>query len=179
MIDDADPISRRVKYLNQLDTANTWIDSLVYLLVPTTKEGHPPYDSIDHYLCYRIANPRTIDTLVTLQDQFDASPESLVYLTSKYFCAPCVKNQEPWHDSTTHYVVYEIFPKHDSTIVRLVENQFINAPLTTVRSELLMIPSKKVIEAPSLTNWGLIVLLALLVLSGIIVIRHRRVAVRA
>jgi hypothetical protein len=32
---------------------------------------------------------------------------------------------------------------------------------------------------PALTNWGLLVLLVLLVISGIIVIRHRRKAVRA
>jgi hypothetical protein len=78
------------------------------------------------------------------------------------------------YDSTTHYVVYEIFPKLVQPQPRSTVDQFGSHGLAVVQSEFLMVPCIKISPVPSLTNWGLIILVALLLLTGFIVIRHRR-----
>jgi len=136
---------REVEYQNQFESTTVWIDSLVYLLVPTEKDPYPPPDSLDHYLCYRIANPTTIIGEVKLEDQFHI--EYLDSLRSKYFCAPCDKIHDEQEfirfDSSTHYVAYEIFPKDifDTTVE--TQDQFQVGSLTIWQSELLLVPTAK------------------------------------
>jgi len=136
---------REVEYQNQFESTTVSIDSLVYLLVPTKKDTLPQPDSLDHYLCYRIANPRTIIRQVKLQDQFHI--EYIDSLRSKYFCAPCDKihNQQEYirFDSSTHYVAYEIFPKDTMNPTVETQDQFRAGPLTIWQSELLLVPTTK------------------------------------
>ncbi|MCI0531314.1 MAG: hypothetical protein L0Y74_05145 [candidate division Zixibacteria bacterium] len=138
-----------VEYVNQFESTTVSIqDSIPYLLVPTTKQPHPPYDSMDHYRCYTIQNPRTLIRPLFLEDQFDramANIEAIDSIRQIYFCAPARKNAEPVYDTFTHFTVYRIFPPEvlPTPLGVGTEDQFGAHTMQVINSELLMVPARK------------------------------------
>ncbi len=148
----------QVGWVNQFQTVPfpVPIDSVKYLLVPTQKSPHAPPVSLDHYKCYRIAmDTGWVDTYLTLQDQFDPIPEEIMAISSPiYFCSPCQKNFGPIFDTTTHYVAYLIWPQTTSSESRAVVDQFGLHVVQVQNSEMLLVPSKKLlVTVPESLYW--------------------------
>jgi len=143
----------RVEYVNQFESTTVEIDSVNYLLVPAQKDGHPPFDSLDHYKAYRIINPQPFDPLAQLEDQFDRSMgivESLfsVEVLPVFFLTPCQKwnptGPEPTYDTTTHYVAYLIPPTNYIGPPRQVTDQFLfQRTVDVFNSQFLLVPTRK------------------------------------
>lgn len=178
LIDDTIP-NTFVKYRNQFGNDSAFIRHLEYLLVWTKKGNLPKPDTLYHYLCYRLWKD-IIDTQVVLFDQFDTIPETTDWIRPKYFCAPCYKkhntNEYVPRDSSTHYVAYEIEPTPITHSITTLD-QFGSHGLDIMWSEMLMVPTEKTKKSqflPTLTTWGLILLLALLLGTGLWIILRRR-----
>lgn len=135
----------RVIYNNQFGLDTFVIGQASYLLVPAQKLPHPPPDptQIDHYKAYRVNNPQSFTRVTQIQDQFDATAEVVDVLTPVYFLTPASKNGEGINDSTTHYVAYDIVPKDPLVTTRITIDQFGTHQATTRRSEMLLVPTRK------------------------------------
>ena len=139
----------QVLYKNQFESTAVAIDSVKYLLLPTTKLPHNPHHDLDHYKAYKIRNPKSLIRQVQLEDQFDAISEDIDTLKPVYFLTPARKNNEPVYDAITHYVAYEIFPKRFASQTRQTTDQFGPHEITSLRSQLLLVPSRKLkVELP-------------------------------
>jgi len=139
------PASFKVTYVNQFESTTVFIDTVKYLLLPTQKDPHLPPDSLlGHYTAYKIRDPFEIFKNFTLTDQFDVVPESITAIIRAYFLAPAIKNGEPSFGSDTHYVAYQIFPAHPLFITRQTRDQFGIHSMGIVRSEMLLVPTKKI-----------------------------------
>ena len=149
----------KVEYVNQFESTTVVIDSVNYLLVPAQKDGHPPFDSLDHYKAYRIRNPQLLSRPVQLNDQFDLSPENITSFVPVFFLTPCQKNSEATFDMITHYVAYSIAPIMGySGLPRTITDQFFPTPGRTVdvlHSELLLVPTTKKSFGPPECSDGL------------------------
>ncbi len=140
----------QVEFENQFGKDTVLIDSVKYLLLPTQKFPHAPPESLDHYKGYKIRNPRTLFRQVQLQDQFDVGTVELIdSLVPTYFFTPARKNNDPVYDTTTHYLAYEIFPKQPFTQIRTTHDQFGVHDLSVRNSEILLVPTKKLMAGPS------------------------------
>lgn len=152
-----------LEYENQFEpSAKVEIDSVHYLLVPTQKVSplyHPPPESLDHYKAYRIRNQYYLDRPpVKLLDQFDeriiGAPEFITSLKPVYFLTPAQKRvgsePEPVFDTLTHYVAYEIQPSRylDNLPVE-TQDQFGSHTMFVWKSELLLVPTKKILQPPT------------------------------
>jgi len=138
----------KVEYVNQFESTAVLIDTVAYFLVPTQKDPHPRPDSLlGHYKGYKIRDPKPFTKVIQLQDQFDSTmgiTETVDILKPLYFFTPARKNKEPAFGPDTHYVAYEIIPKHTiSPMLRNVNNQFGSLTVTVLNSELLLVPTKK------------------------------------
>ncbi len=108
----------KVVYENQFETTKVAIDSVKYLLLPTQKLNppHPAPDTLlNHYTAYRIFPAKGFKIPMALQDQFDrlfGQVESIDSVVQRYFLTPAQKDTFRVHNPDTHYVAYEIFPKH-------------------------------------------------------------------
>jgi len=138
-------LQRDVEFVNQFQQDTVRLDSLNYLLVPTTKSPHPPWDSVDHYKAYRIRKPEPLRVPVELRDQFDDPllPELIDSLVPRFLLTPAKKNNEPTYDTSTHYLAYEIFPKRTSGQTRQTEDQFGLHIMQIRNSEFLLVPTRK------------------------------------
>jgi len=138
----------KVTYQNQFEATSVCIDSVRFLLVPAQKDGHPPFDSLDHYKAYRIQNPQLVNFPIELEDQFDRSMGTVENVTSflpVFFLTPCQKNLEPTYDLTTHYVAYEIAPSTGyGGPTRQVTDQFLfQRTINVFNSRYLLVPTRK------------------------------------
>lgn len=141
------PVTKiNVTYKNQFESTSVFIDTLKYLLVPTQKHPHLSPDSLlGHYTAYRIKALQSLLRNVQIEDQFDRGAESINGLTPAYFLTPATKNGEPRFDPDTHYVAYEINPKQDTdTLTSMTTDQFGMHHMIIVRSELLLVPTRKI-----------------------------------
>lgn len=133
-----------VEFYNQFGQDTVDIDSTSYLLVPTQKLPHPlPSPTLDHYKAYRIKNAQPFIRVTRLMDQFDPLPEIVDQLIPRYFLTPASKNDEPMHDSITHYVAYEFIPKTTLPTTRNTLDQFGQHTIFVASSELLLVPTYK------------------------------------
>ena len=151
-------ISLEVEYTNQFGTDTVRIDSVKYLLLPTAKESDVIPESLDHYKAYRIKDPVAFGRELVLEDQFDVmygAPEYIDSLKAIYFLTPALKNyEEPMHDSVTHYVAYEIFPKRLFTLLVNTFDQFGSYDLYTQQAEILLVPTEKLgVTVPESLYW--------------------------
>jgi hypothetical protein len=92
-------------------------------------------------------DPTNINITVRLEDQFDklvGSPEFTESIKPLYFLTPASKNNEKMYDSVTHYVAYEILPKRYFQYPANTFDQFGPHEITTINSELLLVPTKKI-----------------------------------
>ena len=141
-------VSREVVYKNQFESTSVAIDTVKYLLVPAQKLPHLPPDSLDHYKAYRIKAPTVLSRAVTLNDQFDLTPEQITTLSRAYFLTPAQKNNEPKYDTLTHYVAYLINPQTGySGTTRITNDQFGQHIMLPLNSELLLVPTTKICNA--------------------------------
>lgn len=146
-----------LQYVNQFESREVTIGMVEYLLVPTQKLPHPPPDSLDHYKAYHIMDAPAIWGGALLQDQFDVlfgEPEFTDSLRPLFFLTPAVKNMEqamPF-DSVTHYVAYEILPKRffPTPYPVTVHDQFETRTVQVLHSDLLLVPSRKILQPPQL-----------------------------
>jgi len=132
-----------VFYKNQFESTWVCIDSVKYLLVPAQKVPHAPPHELDHYKAYRIRNARSFVERMQLLDQFDSIPEIIDTLVPKYFLTPAQKYTEPRFDTITHYVAYEIFPRHIVDALRVTADQFAAWILNLGQSQLLLVPTER------------------------------------
>jgi len=136
-----------VEYVNQFESTRVEIDSVKYLLLPAQKDGHLPYDSLDHYKAYRIRNPQDISAQAQLEDQFDRSMgtvENVDGMFPVYFLTPCQKENEPTYDMATHYVAYVIPPMGYSGPPRQITDQFLfQRTVDVFNSQFLLVPTRK------------------------------------
>ncbi|MBI5866884.1 MAG: hypothetical protein HZB43_01110 [candidate division Zixibacteria bacterium] len=132
-----------VTFRDQFESTSVCIDSVKYLLVPNQKLPHGPVHDLDHYKAYRIRRPPTLNRRVELQDQFATLPELVDTLKPTYFLTPAQKFSEPQTDTVTHYVAYEIVPKHPTSETRNTVDQFGSHVFTFRQSEFLLVPAIK------------------------------------
>jgi len=133
-----------VTYRNQFTPKDSFqIDSVRYLLLPTQKFPHPPFDNLDHYKAYRIRNPQPLFRSLFMQDQFGVDQVST--LIPRYFLTPAQKNASPRYDSVTHYVAYEFFPHRPRFEQRQTQDQFGFHNIRADSSMLLLVPTEKII----------------------------------
>ncbi|MGA9115413.1 MAG: SdrD B-like domain-containing protein [Bacteroidota bacterium] len=145
-----------LEYSNQFGTAAAEIGMVRFLLVPATKAGHGPWDSLDHYKAYEIQNPAVLPIPLLLRDQFDTQYgfEAVDSIRPVYFLTPALKNMEQGmlFDSVTHYVAYLIYPQR--FLMPPLEvgttDQFGSRTLTVERSAFLLVPSLKILPGPQL-----------------------------
>jgi hypothetical protein len=142
-----------VEYVNQFESTTVVIDSVDYLLVPTQKEGHAPPEYLDHYKAYRIEDAVAFPVQLALEDQFDVlygMPEFIDFIIPRYFLTPAIKNTEQpqLFDSVTHYVAYEIIPTRYFPLSVNTWDQFGTHVLNAYESQMLLVPSKKIIRPP-------------------------------
>jgi len=150
-----------LEYVNQIESTRVEIDSVKYLLIPAQKLPHNPPAGLDHYKAYRIRNPLSLDIPVQLQDQFDVPNfEQINSITQAYFLTPASKNGEVMIDTFTHYVAYLLDPPGTTTIggVQTID-QFTVPPqpphaLSILRSEMLLVPTKKILQPPPPPDTG-------------------------
>ena len=110
-----------------------------------------PVVAVAHFRCYKVKeitklNPNPI---VNLEDQFFVD-EDVEVKKAKTICAPVDKNGEGVTNTETHLVCYDIKPKTKNAKVDvLVTNQFGEQELEVKKSELLCVPSTKVVIGQS------------------------------
>jgi len=143
------PALMNVTYKNQFESTAVSIDSVRYLLVPTQKLPHGPWDSLDHYKAYEITDGKGFKDPIILKDQIDVifgQNEYIDSLVPRFFLTPTIKNNEltMMYDSVTHYVAYEIFPpSYYSTEYFNTIDQFGAHELYTLDSKYVLAPSWK------------------------------------
>jgi hypothetical protein len=113
--------------------------SLCYA-VPGLAHEHCPKAPPDHFKCYSGRFARAAKRRVTLTDQFGTTTSRV--LAPRFFCTPAAKNGEPLYDESTHLECYALKPQRLRKKV-VVYNQFGREEITTKRSELLCLPSRK------------------------------------
>jgi hypothetical protein len=144
------PALMNVTYKNQFESTAVSIDSVRYLLVPTQKLPHGPWDSLDHYKAYEITDGKGFKDPIILKDQIDVifgQNEYIDSLVPRFFLTPTIKNNEltMMYDSVTHYVAYEIFPpSYYSTEYFNTIDQFGAHELYTFYSKYVLAPSRKI-----------------------------------
>jgi len=102
-----------------------------FLAVPSQKiigsDPGPIPLTIDHYRCYKADGP-PLNRPVTVQDQFDPSPQPALVTLPEYFCNPVNKNGEGILNPMGHLTCYQI----DHAVVLVppvrVRNQFHAVP---------------------------------------------------
>jgi hypothetical protein len=179
------PFPATIEYSNQFTNPGIprqiQINLVKYLLVPTRKDPHPsPADMFTHYKAYQIANPAPFTVPRQLEDQFDVADgvvENVGNFQEVYFLTPCSKNFVAALDSVTHYVAYSFLPQRITPQVRQIFNQFGTFIADANGSELLLVPSQKILrKAPGLTTYGLIMLALLLTGTAAWALTRRRMA---
>lgn len=144
----------QVEYRNQFEQDTVLIDRVNWLLVPTTKNPHPPYDSLDHYKCYYIRNPEWLKRQAFLQDQFDVPDfERVDSLLPVYFCTPCQKTRigqppDTVFDTLTHYVAYYAALPPKTAPPRATNDQFGPHTMNFIGPWGLLVPTEKIKFGP-------------------------------
>jgi hypothetical protein len=137
-----DPTPRpvfQVRVRNQFGDSTFKVTSPVELAVPTQKLPHGPFGGVDHFKCYTTSGVKSVNKVVTLNDQFDLE-RNLTVTTPFRFCNPVekthgdivtpIKNKE-------HLVCYKLTRKPST------RNQFGTETLTQSLTQLLCVPSEK------------------------------------
>jgi hypothetical protein len=137
-----DPTPRpvfQVRVRNQFGDSTFKVTNPVELAVPTQKLPHGPFGGVDHFKCYATSGVKSVNKVVSLNDQFDLE-RNLTVTTPFRFCAPVEKTHG---DIVTpikkkeHLVCYKLSRKPST------RNQFGTETLTQSLTQLLCVPSEK------------------------------------
>jgi hypothetical protein len=127
-----------------------------FLLVPSSKETDPaepdptPPDPatliVDHYKCYKIKAKQRLQ--VSLEDQFTTPAKTFDLKKPTHLCNPVDKNGEGIKNAFAHLVCYQARPatgqpRHVPVSGVRVANQFGLETLTTIKEDVLCVPSVK------------------------------------
>jgi len=103
----------------------------------------------DHYRCYTIFPPKTLNKFVKLKDQFRENKSRVI--RSRLLCAPVSKNGEPVSDlNGIHLEAYQINepPLENPKPNVKLDNQFGTEITTIYKPEFLLVPTKKEVISP-------------------------------
>lgn len=148
---------RVVKLANQFTREEPWVlADPVLLLVPTAKLFDPEVprrpEKGDHFVCYRVLQPRLRRVDVRLEDQFDVARkkiERIRELTPAYFAVPVRKRHLEGRagqlvEPENHLAIYKVPPDRAERPLRVnTVNQFGEQKLVASTSAFLAVPSVK------------------------------------
>lgn len=131
---------------DQFDLTPEQISSLVplYFLTPARKNAEPTYDTVTHYVAYRIGPPQTSTEVRTVVDQFGS--RSVNVMNSELLLVPtrklAVHPVQPPPKGKNHYKSWRILPLPFDTTV-MVRDQFTTGPLKLDAIQYLSNPTQK------------------------------------
>lgn len=148
------PFTRRsVLVRNQFGDQTLTVVKPESLCNPAEKDGVPSPLDINHFKCYRVSGPGFTTRLVTVADQFETQPATLV--KPRLLCNPVSKNGEPIVDPEGHLACYTIkrggaFTPRPVTVMDQFAVQDLRALQGTCRKRsVLCVPSEKNPTSPS------------------------------
>jgi hypothetical protein len=169
---------------NQFGGATWEIGNAQYLLVPAVKNLLPGIVLNQHYKCYDATGHDALKT-VDLADQFGIDTHNV--LAPRYFCNPVEKLGPPPLVPSgppplplDHLACYDIDPPQPGLPNVILSDQVDGGFFHVMgNSEMLCVPSRKRLDIPVLSPWGLVAFGVLLTGAMYATIRRRGASLKA